>query len=151
MDMSEWLTAIGDCIRFQSHNCWISVRYLMTDKEGEKIYHHDAKSRAFTMVKLRTKVYFSKHTVCDIIHSLNGMPLSRSSLVVLTNSILWNDRSMLLMTIRSKRPVLTHTKLSLTTVISGNKFELGLKRVGHLNQNNRFFNRYLYVRFVLNV
>ena len=94
---------------------------------------------------------FSKHTVCDIIHSLNGMLLSRSSLVVLTNSILWNDRSMLLMTIRSKLPVLTHTKLSLTTVISGNKLKLGLKRVGHLNQSNRFWNRYLYVRFVLTV
>ena len=151
MDMSEWLTAIGDCIRFQSLICWISVSYLMTDKEGEKIYHHDAKSRAFTMVKLRTKVYSQNHTVCDIIHSLNGMPLSRSSLVVLTNSISWNDRSMLLMTIRSKLPDSTHTKLSLTTVISGNKLKLGPKRVGHLNQNNRFWKRYLYVCFVLTV
>ena len=127
MNMVEWLTDIGDCLRFQSLICWISVSYLMTDKDGEKIYHHDAKSRAFTMVKLRTKVYFSKHTVCDIFHSLNGIPLSRSSLVVLTNSILWNDKLMLLMTILSKLPVLTHTKLSLTTVTSGNKPKLGPK------------------------
>ena len=56
MNMVEWLTDIGDCLRFQSLICWISVSYLMTDKDGEKIYHHDAKSRAFTMVKLRTKV-----------------------------------------------------------------------------------------------
>ena len=117
MNMVEWLTAIGDCIRFQSLICWISVSYLMTDKDGEKIYHHDAKSRAFAMVK----VYFSKHAVCDIFHSLNGMLLSRSSLGVLTNLILWSDKSMLLMTIRSKLPVLTHTKSFLTTVIFGNK------------------------------
>ena len=99
----------------------------MTDKDAEKINHHDAKSRAFTMVKLRTKVYFSKHTVCDIFHSLNGMPLSRSSLVVQTSSTLWNDKLMLLMTILSKLPVLTHTKLSLTTVTSGNKPKLDPK------------------------
>ena len=60
MNMAEWLTDIGDCLRFQSLICWISVSYLMTDKDGEKIYHHDAKSRAFAMVKLRTKVYFFK-------------------------------------------------------------------------------------------
>ena len=126
MNMVEWLTDIGDCLRFQSLICWISVSYLMTDKDGEKIYHHDAKSRAFTMVKLRTKVYSSKHLVCDIFHSLNGIPLSRSSLVVLTNSILWNDKLMLL-TILSKLPVLTHTKLSLTTVTSGNKPKLDPK------------------------
>ena len=121
MNMAEWLTDIGDCLRFQSLICWISVSYLMTNKDGEKIYHHDAKSRAFTMVKLRTKVYTSNHTVCDIINSLNGKLLSRSSLVVLTNRILWNDKSMLLMMIRSKLPVSTHTKSFLTTVISGNK------------------------------
>ena len=60
MNMAELLTDIGDCLRFQSLICWISVSYLMTDKDGEKIYHHDAKSRAFAMVKLRTKVYFFK-------------------------------------------------------------------------------------------
>merc|ERR1719197_146945 len=39
MNMAEWLTDIGDCLRFQSLICWISVSYLMTNKDGEKIYH----------------------------------------------------------------------------------------------------------------
>ena len=57
MNMSEWLNAIGDCLRFQPLVCWISVSYFMTDEEDQLIYHHDAKSLAFTMVKLQTKVY----------------------------------------------------------------------------------------------
>ena len=63
MDMCEWLMAIGDCMRFQPLICWISVSYLMTDNMGQLIYHHDAKSLAFSMVKLRTKVYVENYTL----------------------------------------------------------------------------------------
>ena len=36
MNMAEWLTDIGDCLRFQSLICWVSVSYLMTNTDGDK-------------------------------------------------------------------------------------------------------------------
>ena len=56
MNVANWLSDIGECLRFQSLGVWVGCSYLMLNKESDMVYVYPAKDIGMFSRKLETKV-----------------------------------------------------------------------------------------------